>query len=62
MTNKEAIEALKSKMVMGLDGVDDTKIFEAYENFYNCSKCGSAGYDVFHYCPNCGARMDGEEE
>lgn len=28
-----------------------------YENTYNCSKCGSAGYDTFNYCPNCGAKM-----
>jgi len=28
-----------------------------YENTYNCSKCGSAGYDTFKYCPNCGCRM-----
>ena len=28
-----------------------------YENIFNCSKCGSAGYDTFNYCPNCGARM-----
>ena len=28
-----------------------------YENTYNCSKCGSAGYDTFKYCPNCGAKM-----
>jgi len=32
-----------------------------YENTYNCSKCGSAGYGTFKYCPNCGADMRGAE-
>ena len=30
---------------------------DVYENIYNCSKCGSAGYDTFNFCPNCGAKM-----
>ena len=29
-----------------------------YENTFNCSKCGSAGYDTFKYCPNCGVKME----
>ena len=34
---------------------------DVYENIYNCSKCGSAGYDTFNFCPNCGADMRGAE-
>lgn len=31
---------------------------------YGCSLCGHEPYYVkdLHYCPNCGARMDGEEK
>ena len=27
-----------------------------------CSVCGATGWDGFYYCPNCGARMDGDRE
>lgn len=32
-------------------------------HLYECSECGAAYQDVgygFNFCPNCGARMDGE--
>ena len=30
---------------------------------YQCSECGDIIGDVnYNYCPNCGAKMDGEEE
>lgn len=30
---------------------------------YQCSECGDIIGDVnYNYCPNCGARMDGDEE
>ena len=35
---------------------------DVYENIYNCSKCGSAGYDTFNYCPNCSADMRGNTD
>ena len=29
----------------------------------HCSECDTAGNSyVWHFCPNCGARMDGDEE
>ena len=34
-------------------------------HLYECSECGAAYQDVgygFNYCPNCGARMDGEDD
>lgn len=41
------------------------------ETCYECSECGLAFYladggtpkeNEYHYCPNCGARMDGEND
>lgn len=29
---------------------------------YECSVCKAVDYDEDKYCPNCGAKMDGEEE
>ena len=36
-----------------------------YEDIYTCSKCHeefdfAIGKELTNYCPNCGARMDGE--
>ena len=28
---------------------------------YTCSLCSFHGYDNWHYCPNCGADMRGED-
>lgn len=28
---------------------------------YACSVCGVMALDEWHYCPNCGARMEGEQ-
>lgn len=36
---------------------DDTGIEGAW-NY--CSVCGEQAIDLYDYCPNCGARMDGE--
>ena len=35
---------------------DDT----AGSGYFICSECGTDFYDVWKYCPNCGARMEGE--
>ena len=29
---------------------------------YNCDKCGMHGARSWKYCPNCGARMEGNDE
>ena len=28
---------------------------------YGCSECKRLAWDISNYCPNCGARMDGDE-
>lgn len=34
-----------------------------YNRFMNCSVCGfGQDHTAFNYCPNCGAKMDGESE
>ena len=27
-----------------------------------CSECNHKGYEIWKYCPNCGAKMDGERK
>lgn len=29
---------------------------------YQCSECEKMAISKYHYCPNCGARMDGEKD
>lgn len=34
-----------------------------YNRFMNCSVCGfGQNHTTFRYCPNCGAKMDGERK
>ena len=35
---------------------------EILDRHYYCSECKSMGVDYWDYCPECGARMDDEEE
>lgn len=33
-----------------------------WEYFYECTACGRSGENYkTHYCPNCGAKMDGDQ-
>lgn len=33
------------------------------EVYYNCSECGTSHWSIIPpYCPNCGAKMDGERK
>ena len=31
---------------------------DAENNGYKCSECGEFGVPCWHYCPNCGAKME----
>lgn len=33
-----------------------------WNDAYECDNCGKMATDNSNYCPNCGARMDGEGE
>ena len=56
---EEALEIIQNRSVTPKSGKWIRSLI--YENTFNCSKCGSAGYDTFKYCPNCGCRMESEE-
>ena len=44
----------------------DGKRFESGNDWWHCSECGYSDvlnrHNLPNYCPNCGARMDGEKE
>ena len=42
--------------------VDRWGVVETSVNGYRCSECGEFDPCKDNYCPNCGARMRGEEE
>lgn len=69
MTNNDACEiAYKNGYEQGLkDAVKHGRWEWMTEDMYNCTYCGTInhvkevmGRPDFNYCPNCGARMDGE--
>ena len=34
----------------------------AFSEYFKCSICGATHYTDDNYCPNCGAKMDGEAD
>lgn len=57
----DAIEALPTAERVGKWVTEIRTILGAKIPFYACSECGKNSADEYRYCPNCGARMEGEE-
>lgn len=57
----DAIEALPTAEMVGKWVTEIRTILGAKIPFYACSECGKNSADEYRYCPNCGARMEGEE-
>lgn len=55
-----AIEALERKRGEWIFNPSDA--IEAMFTKPKCSECGFESADGGNYCPNCGARMDGEKD
>lgn len=54
----EALEVLPSAERVG-EWIEDG---EWYVTRYRCSECGKYVSNLSNYCPDCGARMEGEKE
>lgn len=44
---------------------EEAELMDSFDLAYTCSVCGHLDWDcteseTFNYCPNCGAKMDGE--
>ena len=50
----DAVEVVHGRWIWTVTGEED------YEQYYRCSKCNDHMYSEYNYCPNCGAKMDGE--
>ncbi len=54
----DAVEVVHGQWISYLDGENIMP-----ERYYRCNMCGSRGHDIrWHYCPSCGAKMDGWRE
>ena len=45
-----------------IDRSDGGRILNPWWETYECSKCGQYGTRIWHFCPNCGARMKGADD
>ena len=50
----DAVEVVHGRWIWTITGEED------YEQYYRCSKCNDHSYSEYNYCPNCGAKMDGD--
>ena len=50
----DAVEVVHGRWIWTMTGEED------YEQYYRCSECNDYMYSEYNYCPNCGAKMDGD--
>ena len=53
--NQPTIEERKGKWLQDKHDI-------AGYGYFDCSECGADFYDTYDFCPNCGAKMEGEED
>ena len=56
----DAVEVVHGRWIEKIDMVA-SYLAECEELFYECSVCNTPNFGESPYCPNCGAKMDGEE-
>lgn len=69
-SKKRAIEAIITKylngdivtVVHGRWVVYTDEDEYSFSEYFKCSICGAAHYNDDNYCPDCGAKMDGEAD
>ena len=55
----DAVEVKHGRWIEKVDMVA-SYLADCEETFYECSVCNSANFGESPYCPNCGAKMDGD--
>ena len=55
----DAVEVVHGKWIEKIDMVE-SYLADSTEVFYECSVCECANIGESPYCPNCGAKMDGD--
>ena len=55
----DAVEVVHGRWIEKVDMIA-SYLAECEETFYECSVCNSPNYGETPYCPNCGAKMDGD--
>ena len=55
----DAVEVVHGRWIEKVDMVA-SYLADCEETFYECSVCNSPNFGESPYCPNCGAKMDGD--
>jgi rubrerythrin len=57
----DAVEVVHGRWIEKIDMVA-SYLAECEELFYECSVCNTPNFGESPYCPNCGAKMDGDPQ
>ena len=60
-TRRDAIDCINALPAADVTEVRHGRWLEG-KSLEKCSLCGKKGFPDWNYCPNCGARMDKEDE